>query len=144
MRKLFQKIFKFIIVCLFILPFPINQKISHAGYQDNRLWIVSFQETFRLNLEKGYLFFLTFRCQYCQQIEEEIVSWALNTIDQVYFVVLDKSTRFCQGNLNDITFEITTNFCIWGTPSLYFICENKIVHKFIGVSQIVGFLKDEV
>ena len=96
---------------------------------------------FSVNYKQYFVYFYSLGCHHCNELKNDIIEFALNGQEHIYFI--QESIDFVISDNIDNTIGISSieNMAILGFPSLVYINNSRVMENIGGISKIRNRLK---
>ena len=102
---------------------------------------INWNEMFSVNYKQYFVYFYSLGCHHCNELKNDIIEFALNGQEHIYFI--QESIDFVISDNIDNTIGISSieNMAILGFPSLVYINNSRVMENIGGISKIRNRLK---
>ena len=111
---------------------------DYSEISDKKL---NWNEMFSVNYKQYFVYFYSLGCHHCNELKNDIIEFALNGQEHIYFI--QESIDFVISDNIDNTIGISSieNMAILGFPSLVYINNSRVMENIGGISKIRNRLK---
>ena len=102
---------------------------------------ITWNEVLSKSKSRYVVYFYSEYCGYCKQVKQEVLSYYLKNVDEMYFIDTVKEKAVYKSNDGVlIGTKNITDFYIFGTPFLARLLNHKISNYYVGVKEIRDFI----
>ena len=118
----------------------ISKDSKEYEYDDVSHLMIEWNHIFD-QVEEDYMtYFYSETCGHCKQIKQQVIDYALNGMNKIYFVKFTDEIPIITDRDSVIGKESTTELGIVGTPSIFVISSHIIVDYIVGSTAIISTL----
>lgn len=135
-----KKVFSLVIPLLTLCGCQ-SQNTSPAihNYHETKEALISWPETFNQESIDYLVYFYSESCGHCNQIKQDVISFYLKHLIDMYFVCTDIEAIF--GPVSDLSgIDNIGNFYIFGTPFLTRITQHQVKEYYVGSSKVKDYI----
>ena len=116
-----------------------QKEITH-NYHEIKSKLIDWFDVFEQEEHNYIIYFYSENCGHCNSIKNEVISYYLETTENMYFVCTDLDVVFGSGNV--IGINNIDDFFILGTPFLVKILEYVVSEYYAGTNAILEFINN--
>lgn len=137
-----NKILLLPILALFVTGCARKQKeeTKTFDYSDVADLTICWEQVLSVESEDYYAYIYSSTCGHCNEIKQEVIGYALNNNDSLYFVEYTKDIPIINDPLSIIDKSNVEDLGIVGTPSMFRIIDHVIKENIVGSKQIIETL----
>ena len=118
-------------------------KAKEYDYSDVKELTVCWNNIFDIESENYYTYIYSETCGHCNEIKQQVISYALANYGSLYFVPFNKDIPIVDDPLIALEKDKIEDLGIVGTPSMFLITNHVIKKNIVGTKQIIETLTNE-
>lgn len=112
-------------------------------YTDVSSLTICWDDIFKVQLERYFVYIYSSTCGHCNEIKQDVISYALSNINTLYFVSFTKSIPIVNDRFYPIGKDNVEDLGIVGTPSMFLIVNHIVEENYVGKKEIIRTLTNE-
>ena len=116
---------------------------TEYDYSDVSTLTICWDDIFKVQLDRYYVYIYSSTCGYCNEIKQDVISYALSNPNTVYFVSFNNSIPIIDDRFYPIGKEDVNDLGIVGTPSMFLIVNHIVEENYVGKKEIIRTLTNE-
>lgn len=140
MRKLLILAFTLLLCCC---SSKKAEAVADYDYSDVIDLTVCWDDIFSIQLESYFVYIYSSTCGHCNEIKKDVISYALNNPNTMYFVSFNKDIPIINDRFYPIGKTATDDLGIVGTPSMFLIVNHIVEENYVGKKEIIRTLTNE-
>jgi hypothetical protein len=133
----------FLPTLLFLLCYCSANKTVAAieyDYSDVSNLTICWNDILSLSKDDYYVYIYSSTCSHCNEIKQEVISFALRNYGDLYFVSFNKDIPIINDRNEPLEKDSVGDLGIVGTPSMFRIIEHVVKENYVGKKEIVETL----
>ncbi len=133
----------FLPTLLFLLCYCSANKTVAAieyDYSDVSNLTICWNDILSFSKDDYYVFIYSSTCGHCNEIKQEVISFALRNYGDLYFVSFNKDIPIINDRNEPLEKDSVGDLGIVGTPSMFRIIEHVVKENYVGKKEIVETL----
>ncbi len=133
----------FLPTLLFLLCYCSANKTVAAieyDYSDVSNLTICWNDILSLSKDDYYVYIYSSTCGHCNEIKQEVISFALRNYGDLYFVSFNKDIPIINDRNEPLEKDSVGDLGIVGTPSMFRIIEHVVKENYVGKKEIVETL----
>ena len=110
------------------------------GYSDVSNLTICWNDILSLSKDDYYVYIYSSTCGHCNEIKQEVISFALRNYGDLYFVSFNKDIPIINDRNEPLEKDSVDDLGIVGTPSMFRIIEHVVKENYVGKKEIVETL----
>ena len=136
MKKIISLIAPLLVLCS--CQTAKTKTVSH-NYDDTKDSLITWRSIFTQDPDDYLVYFYSESCGHCNKIKQEVISFYLKDLIDMYFVCTDFDAVY--GTQKDLTgVDSLDDFYIFGTPFLSRITDHKVSEYYLGTNAIKNYI----
>ena len=138
---------KLLILALPLLLFNCSSTKTEASidydYTDVSSLTICWDDIFKVHLDRYFVYIYSSTCGHCNEIKQDVISYALSNFNTLYFVSFTKSIPIVDDRFYPIGKCNVEDLGIVGTPSMFLIVNHIVEENYVGKKEIIRTLTNE-
>ena len=120
-----------------------EEPIKEYDYEDVGDQMICWNEILSIDSESYYAYIFSRTCGHCNEIKQQVISYALNNKERFYFVEYSKDIPIITDASSVIGKDNVCDIGIVGTPSMFLVANHVVMENIVGSKNIVKTLTNE-
>lgn len=114
--------------------------VIEYDYSDVSDLTICWNEVLSVSKNEYFVYIYSSTCGHCNEIKQEVISFALRNYGDLYFVSFNKDIPIINDRNKPLEKDNVDDFGIVGTPSMFRIIEHVVKENYVGKKEIVETL----
>ena len=139
MRKLLILVSSLLLCCCSSKPVEAIE----YDYSDVGDLTICWDGIFNIQSDQYYVYIYSSTCGHCNEIKQDVISYALMNFNSLYFVSFNKNIPIIDDRYYPIGKDNVEDLGIVGTPSMFLVVNHIVKENYVGKKEIIRTLTNE-